>query len=136
MRKQQNLLTEVIVPPAIKQNLLSESDIDNEIVVVDGGDNGNPSIRPPDGLKWHCLSVFGGNHLYVADGTDPCRGLTFARDDSSLPFVRLPWQQSLAIIDSISMRDIVCGLEECEKLKKTAVKRSDGKRIFGDYGKL
>ncbi len=27
--KQQNLLTEVIVPPAIKQNLLSELDIDN-----------------------------------------------------------------------------------------------------------
>ena len=26
-------------------------------------------------------------------------------------------------------------LEECEKLKKTAVKRSDGKRIFGDNGK-
>jgi len=44
LHKQQNLLTEVIVPPAIKQNLLSESDIDNEIVVVDGGDNGNPSI--------------------------------------------------------------------------------------------
>jgi hypothetical protein len=30
------------------------------------------------------------------------------------------------------MRDIVCALEECEKLKKTADKRSDGKRIFGD----
>ena len=97
--------------------------------------NGNTSIRPPDGLKWRCLSVLGGNHLYVADETDPCRGLTFARVDSALPFIRLPRQQSLAIIDSISMRDIVCALEECEKLKKTAVKRSDGKRIFGDYGK-
>jgi len=31
LRKQQNLLMKVIVPPAIKQNLLSESDIDNEI---------------------------------------------------------------------------------------------------------
>ena len=116
-----NLLMEVIVPPAIKQNLLSESDIDNEIILVDGGDNGNPSIRPPDGLIWHCLSVLGGNHLYVADETDPCRGLTFARVDSALPFIRLPRQQSLVIIDSISMRDIVCALEECEKLKKTAV---------------
>jgi len=130
-----NLFTEVIVPPAIKQNLLSESDIDDETVVVDGGDDGNPSIRPPDGLKWHCLSVLGGKHLYVADETDPCRGLTFAHVDSVLPFIRLPWQQSLAIIDSISMRDIVCALEECEKLKKTAVERSDGKHIFGDYGK-
>jgi hypothetical protein len=113
LRKQQNLLTEVIVPPAIKQNLLSESNIDNEIVVVDGGDNSNPSISPPDGLKWRCLSVLGGNHLYVADETDPCRGLTFTRVDSALPFIRLPRQQSLAIIDSILMRDIVCALEEC-----------------------
>jgi len=135
LRKQQNLLSEVIVPPTIKQNLLSESDIDNEIIVVDGGDNGNPSIRPPDGVKWRCLSVLGGNHLYVADETDPCRGLTFACVDSAPPFIQLPWKQTLAIIDSISMKDIVCALEECEKLKKTAVKRSDGKRIFGDYGK-
>ena len=137
LRKQQNLLTEVIVPTAIKQNLVSESDIENEIVVVDGGEDGNPSIRPPDGLKWRCLSVLGGNHLYVADETDPCRGLTFARVDSAsaLPFIRLPRQQSLDIIDSISMKDIVCALEECEKLKKTSVTRSDGKRIFGDYGK-
>ena len=87
LRKQRNLLTEVIVPSAIKQNLLSESDIDNEIVIVDGGDDGNPSIRPPDGLKWRCLSVLGGNHLYVADETDPCCGLTFARVDSALPFI-------------------------------------------------
>ncbi len=51
LRKQQNLLTKVIVPTAIKQNLLSESDIEKEIIVVDGGDDGNPSICPPDGLK-------------------------------------------------------------------------------------
>jgi len=57
LRKQQNLLTEVIVPTAIKQNLLSESDIEKEIVVVDGGDNGNPSIRPPNGLTWLCLDT-------------------------------------------------------------------------------
>jgi len=44
LRKQQNLLTEVIVPTANKQNLLSESDIEKEIVVVDGGDDGNPSM--------------------------------------------------------------------------------------------
>ena len=50
LRKQQNLLSEVIVPPTIKKNLLSESDIDNEIIVVDGGDNGDHSIRPPDGV--------------------------------------------------------------------------------------
>jgi hypothetical protein len=52
LRKQQNLLTEVIVPPAIQQNLLSELDIDNEIIVV---------LRPGDFLLFnalipHCVS--------------------------------------------------------------------------------
>jgi len=135
LRKQQNLLTKVIVPTAIKQNLLSESDIEKEIVVIDGGDDGNPSIRPPDDLKWRCLSVLGGNHLYVADETDPCRGLMFACVDSALPFIQLPRQQSLDIIDSISMKDLAGALEECEKIKKTSVTRSDNKCIFGDYGK-
>ncbi len=79
--------TEVIVPTTIKQNLLSESDIEIKVVVVDGGDDGNPPIHPPVGVNWHCLSVIGGNHLHVQDETDPCRGLTFARVDGTLPFI-------------------------------------------------
>ncbi len=47
--KQLKLLTQVIVPGTIEQNLLSESDIENEVVVVDGGDDGNPPIHPPNG---------------------------------------------------------------------------------------
>ena len=74
LRKQLKLLTKVIVPTTIKQNLLSESDIENKVVVVDGGDDGNPPIRPPDGVNWRCLSVIGGNHLHVQDETNPCLG--------------------------------------------------------------
>jgi hypothetical protein len=33
------------------------------------------------------------------------------------------------------MKKIVSALEECEKLKKMSLVRSDQKRIFGDYGK-
>ena len=136
LRKQQKLLTEVIVPLYIQQNLLSASDMVHEIVVVDGGDDGNPAIRPPDGVNWRCLSVIGGNHhLHIQDETDPSRGLTFRRVDSALPFIRLPRQQSLELYSQISVTDILCALEECEKMKKTSVKRSDNKRIFGDYGK-
>jgi hypothetical protein len=72
--KQLKLLTQVIVPRTIKQHLLSESDIENKVVVVDGGDDGNPLIRTPDGVSWCCLSVIGGNHLHVQDETNPCRG--------------------------------------------------------------
>jgi hypothetical protein len=45
LRKQLKLLTGVIVPTTTKQNLLSESDIENKMVVVNGGDDGNPPIR-------------------------------------------------------------------------------------------
>ena len=72
--KQLKLLTQVIVPRTIEQNILSESDIENEVVVVDGGDDGNPPIRPPNGVNWRCLSVIGGNHLHVQDETNPCLG--------------------------------------------------------------
>ena len=40
--KQHRLLTEVIVPESITPNLLTDNDIYNDIVVVDGGDLGNP----------------------------------------------------------------------------------------------
>jgi hypothetical protein len=88
--KQKKLLTEVILPHSIKQNLLSASDLEKEIVVVDGGDDGNPPICPPKGVNWCSLSVREGIHLHVQDKTDPFCGLTFSRVDGALPFAWLP----------------------------------------------
>ncbi len=51
LRKQLKLPTKVIVPTTIEHNLLSESDIENEVVVVDGSDDGNHPIRPPNGVN-------------------------------------------------------------------------------------
>jgi hypothetical protein len=51
LRKQLKLHNQVIVPRTIEPNLLSESDIENEVLVVDGGDDGNPPIRPPNGVN-------------------------------------------------------------------------------------
>ncbi len=133
--KQKQLLTEIIVPECIEQNILAKSQINNEIVVVDGGDDGNLSIVPTDGVIWHSLSVRVGNHLHVQDESNPSRGLTFPRVDGALPFIRIPQKNSLAITRKITMKDIVAALEECERLKKTPLIRSDRKRIFGDYGR-
>jgi hypothetical protein len=69
---------------------LSASDIDKEIVIVDGGDDGNLPIRPPEGVNLRSLSVREGIHLHVQDKTDPFCGLTFSRVDGALPFARLP----------------------------------------------
>jgi hypothetical protein len=133
-KKQHRLLTEVIVPPSIQEQLLSTSDIDNHIVVFDGGDAGNPPIRPPDGVTWHAISVLDGKHIYVQDEFDPKKGLTFAPVNGVRPFIRLPRQHSLNIVRRKGMNKIFSALEACSKLKKTSLVRSDRKRIFGDYG--
>ncbi len=55
----------------MQQNVLSASVIDQEIVVVDGGDDGNPTICPPEGVNWRVLSVRNAIHLHVQDEHDP-----------------------------------------------------------------
>jgi hypothetical protein len=132
-RKQQQLLTEVIVPPSIYQNLLSASAIQKDIVVVDGGDFGNPPILPPDGINWRSVSVLDGYHLYVPDDSNPLRGLTFPRVDGVLPFIKMPRDCALAITEKVTINDIVATLEVCERLNKTPLIRGERKRIFGDY---
>jgi hypothetical protein len=44
-------LTEVILPHSIQQNVFSSSVIDQEIIVVERGDDGNPTICPPEGVN-------------------------------------------------------------------------------------
>jgi hypothetical protein len=135
MRKQNKLLTEVILPQSFQHTLLSDSDVEKEVIVVDGGVDGNPPIRPPDGVTWRLLSVREGIQIHVQDELDPLRGLTFSRVDGVLPFARLPRKQSLDAIQNISIKELISALEVCEKLKKTPLFRSDRKRIFSDYGK-
>ncbi len=60
---QEKILMEVIVLKSIKQNLLSSLDIVNDIVVIDGGDIGNPPIRPPNGINWCCLQLVEENNV-------------------------------------------------------------------------
>ncbi len=67
---------------------MSASVVDAEIVVVDGGDDGNPTICPPEGVNWRVLSVRDGIHLHVEDKHDPSCGLTFCHVDGALPFAR------------------------------------------------
>jgi hypothetical protein len=102
-KKQQTLLSKVIVPyNQIK--LLSIDKIDSQVVVFDGGNDNNPPIRPPDGVMWHRISIRDGRHIYVDDETNPDRGLTFARIDNSLPFTRLPRSMALRIIGHCDLK--------------------------------
>ncbi len=42
---------------------------------------------------------------------------------------------TLDAIQNVSIQELICALEECEKLKKTPLVHSDCKRILSDYGK-
>ena len=134
-KKQQRLLREVVVPPNVTINLLSTKEIDKEIIVFDGGNNANPPLRPPDGVNWRCISIATGTHLHVEDETNPDRGLTYARLNNALPFIRMPRSMALNIIGKCSITKIYNALDACEKMRKVSLVRSDRKRVFGDYGK-
>jgi hypothetical protein len=75
-----------------------------------------------------------GDHIYVQNEVDPLCGLTFTHVDGVCPFIRLPRQMSLNILRQNGMEKIFSVLEECSKMKRTSLVRSDCKRIFGDYG--
>jgi hypothetical protein len=62
-------------------------------------------------------------------------GLSFPRIDGTSPFIRLPRQVSLDIISRVGLPAIYDALHHCEKLRRVALSRSDGKRVFTDYGK-
>ncbi len=134
LNKQHSLLTEAIVPQSVLTNLLSTYEIDNEIIVFNGGVIDNPPIKPPDGVVWRCIPICEGTHVHICDEVDPYRGLTFKCVDNVLPFIRLPRGMSLDILSQVGHYSIIKSLHACEKLKRISLVRSDRKRIFGDYG--
>ena len=60
------MLREVVVPYD-KIELLTNDDINSQVVVFDGGNDNNPPIHPPDGVLWRCISIRDGRHIYVDD---------------------------------------------------------------------
>ena len=96
--KIQEILREVIVPQG--QVTLSCNEIDSKIIVFDGSDVPSNHIRPPHGIMWRCLPV---RTLHVEDETRPNFGLTFPKLDGVYPFIRLPRQMSLGIIDKFGL---------------------------------
>jgi hypothetical protein len=134
LKKQYSVLTEATIPPSVLTNLLSIHEIENEIIVFDGGVIDNPPIKPPDGADWQSIPIGVGNHVHICDEVDPHRGLTFQCVDNALPFIRLPRAMSLNILSQVGHYSFIKALHACEKLKKTSLVRSDRKLIFGDYG--
>jgi hypothetical protein len=70
------------------------------------------------------------------DETDPQHGLTMSPLHGTRPFIPMPQAQSLSIQgDGHHMTKLHIALNACETLNKSPLIRSNGRRIFCDYGK-
>jgi hypothetical protein len=135
-KNQNQLLTEVVVPVYVQNNLLTHHDVEKDILVFDRGDSNNPPIKPPNGVNWQQISISGEKFIVTLDQNDHNCGLTYAHLDETRPFIRMPQVQSLSLLgDKGGMISNQNDLNTCKRIKKSPLLRSSAKRIFGDYGK-
>ncbi len=111
--KQQRVLREVAT--RCNQHKLLIQEIEDEVIVFDGGNPKTSPILPPVGLTWWCMPK---SDLYVEDETNPKLGLSCHWVDNSLPFIWLPHSNALSTIASSGLNRIYSALEACEKLRK------------------
>ncbi len=128
--KQQCVLCEVAIP--CNQHKLLIQEIEDEVIVFDGGNPKTPPVLLPDGLTWRCMPI---SDLYVEDKTNPYLDLLCPWVNNSLSFIWLPCSNTLSIIASSGLNRIYAALEACERLKKVPLVQGERKHIFTDYGK-
>ncbi len=88
----------MVVPP--NQVKISIAETDSKVIVVDGGCEMSPPIRPPHGIRWHSIPV---QDLHIEDELSGDIGLSFSRVDGTSPFIRLPYRVSLEIISCVGL---------------------------------
>jgi hypothetical protein len=111
---------------------ITTSEIDNEVIVFDGGNNNTLPICPPNGIQWCSITV---RELSTKDKTRGDIGLTFPQIEGTSPFICMPRTMTLDIIGECGLLKIYKTLNACEKLRRVALSQSDKKRVFTDYGK-
>lgn len=85
LQKQRSVLQEIVLSP--DHVPFSLSDIEDEIIVFDGGNLSSPPITPPETVQWRRHHI---SDLHIQDDLNGDIGLTFRRIDGCLPFIRLP----------------------------------------------
>jgi hypothetical protein len=129
LQKQQRQLLEVC--PPVDQIIFSIDNINNDIIVFDGGNSSCPIITPPKRVTWRCHHV---SDLHIKDDLRGDIGLTFRRIDGYLPFIHFPRNTSLAIICECGLSKVYNALQACENLRSPLC-RSNKKLVFTDYDK-
>ena len=129
LQKQRSVLREIIV--SSDHVPFSLSDIEDEVIIFDGGNLSCPPITPPKTVEWRRHHV---SDLHIQDDLQGDIGLTFRRIDGCLPFICLPQNTPLDIIGSCGLVKIYKALQACKNLR-TPLCRSNKKRVFTDFGK-
>jgi hypothetical protein len=97
---------------------ITTSEINNEVIVFDGGNNNTHPICPPNGIQWRSISV---RELCTKDETRGDIGLTFPRIEGTSPFIRMPCTMALDIIGECGLPKIYKALNACEKLRSVVL---------------
>jgi hypothetical protein len=129
LQKQQRQLLEVC--PPVDQIIFSIDDINNDIIVFDGGNSSCPIITASKRVTWRRHQV---SDLHVKDDLRGDIGLTFCHIDGCLPFIRLPHNTSLAIIGECGLLKVYNALQACENLR-SPICRSNKKCVFTNFDK-
>jgi hypothetical protein len=128
-QQQQRLVQEVVVPP--DQLKLSFKNIDDNIIMIDGGNSHCPPIHPSKGIEWRSHHV---SELHIQDETIGHIGLTFPHIDGALPFICLSRKIALDIIGQCGLSKICNTFNACKKLQRCPLACSNKKCVFTDYG--
>ena len=106
------------------QQLLSDN-----IVVFDGVQVDNPTLIPPDSIKWICYQISAG-HVWIEDSATPNLGLCYGSLNYAPTFIRLPCSESLEIMnDSL---DLCNAIRCCIKAQSKTLHRGVSRQVFSD----
>jgi hypothetical protein len=97
---------------------ITTSEINNEVIVFDGGNNNTHPIGPPNGIQWHSISV---RELCTKDETRGDIGLTLPQIEGTTPSISMPHTMALDIIGECGLPKIYKALNACEKLRRVAL---------------
>ena len=119
---------------------LSQEDINNAHLVIDGGDKGQPLLvltqDLPDNKPWKALNIARGD-LGVADTKNPEKGIFYPPPTGqSMPFLRLPRRDALNLLgigSNSKHMSLMNALDKIASVQKGSLVRSPRKVIYSDH---
>ena len=126
-----------MVPKILQEKLsVSPTMLRDNVFVLDGGNEGNPRIVPPPGVKWTSLRI-SDRDLWVMDSKDSSQGVEYRKDNSSMPaFIKVPREEALSFTDMLNntKKETFCSAlrSGLKSQKKSQCPRGKQRIVFTD----